>query len=646
MSRHRHVKGYINEYDDEDLSHDEESEEEYDNFSDDEIEHIVGGKQYLDDQLQDFYDQVDEGAYYQVLEVLGENCTELEVCKALVETDMKPAEAVEWILKKREEEAAKNKKKEQKKKEQEKAQNKAKNQQQQSKGGNNQSKQSQKKPNNNGNNKKPRAAEEEKKQSKGNQGQAKQRQQQEAAALSQMRYNPQELNADYPDVSLPDKVDSSLHDSMLNLVVFGHVDAGKSTLMGHLLFKLGNVDQRTMHKFEKSAKEIGKGSFAYAWVLDEDEEERKRGVTIDVAQKFFQTKSKSVCILDAPGHRDFIPNMISGAAQADVGILVIDSSSSGFETGFRQGGQTREHSILARSLGVTQLIVAINKLDTVDWSEERYNQIKSKIIDFERAIGFKEENIRCTPLSGLDGINMTEPATVPALTSWYSGPCLLDMIDTFKPAKRAYTKPFRLSVTDLYKSSSHGVLQGPCAAGKVEGGCITVNQKVTLVPYMVPCKVKAILKSGAKVDYALSGDSVDIFLTLNENVHDISLMKKGCVLSSSDHVIKIIKKFKCRIMTFELDIPIMKGENCVLHTNSNQVACKITKILHTINKITSEIDRKNPKCLGNNQTALIEVECLEPICLELYKNYPSLGRITLRSRAQTLAAGVVSELML
>uniref|UniRef100_A0A671DXA2 HBS1-like protein n=1 Tax=Rhinolophus ferrumequinum TaxID=59479 RepID=A0A671DXA2_RHIFE len=215
---------------------------------------------------------------------------------------------------------------------------------------------------------------------------------------------------------------------LLNLVVIGHVDAGKSTLMGHMLYLLGNVNKRTMHKYEQESKKAGKASFAYAWVLDETGEERERGVTMDVGMTKFETTTKVITLMDAPGHKDFIPNMITGAAQADVAVLVVDASRGEFEAGFETGGQTREHGLLVRSLGVTQLAVAVNKMDQVNWQQERFQDITGKLGHFLKQAGFKESDVAFIPTSGLSGENLITRSQSSELTKWYKGLCLLEQI--------------------------------------------------------------------------------------------------------------------------------------------------------------------------------------------------------------------------
>lgn len=214
----------------------------------------------------------------------------------------------------------------------------------------------------------------------------------------------------------------------LNVVIVGHVDAGKSTLMGHLLCDLNYVSQRTLQKFEHESKKIGKQSFMYAWVLDETDEERSRGITMDVGNSHFETEHKMVTILDAPGHRDFIPNMITGATQADVAILVVDATTGEFESGFESGGQTREHALLVKALGIKQLCVAVNKLDTSNWSKERFDQIVDKLKTFLKQAGYKAAHVTYVPCSGLTGENLVKPITDENLKAWYNGPTIVQII--------------------------------------------------------------------------------------------------------------------------------------------------------------------------------------------------------------------------
>ncbi|XP_017304218.1 HBS1-like protein isoform X3 [Diaphorina citri] len=337
----------------------------------------------------------------------------------------------------------------------------------------------------------------------------------------------------------------------LHLVVIGHVDAGKSTLMGHLLYLMGRVSAREIHKHETESKKLGKQSFMYAWILDETGEERNRGITMDVGQSQFETKTKYITLLDAPGHKDFIPNMITGATQADVALLVVDATRGEFETGFESGGQTREHALLVRSLGVNQLGVVINKLDTVSWSQDRFQEIVTKLGAFLKQAGFRDSDIEYVPCSGLTGENLTTPSQVPALTSWYSGPCLLDVIDNFKTPSRPLTKPLRMSVSDIYKSTGSGY----CIAGRVETGVILAGEKVMVQPQNEVTTVKAVYVDEMSVSAAYAGDNVSVTL-LNYDQQNVSV---GFLLSELSHPCPVSSKFEARIVVFNITTPITIG---------------------------------------------------------------------------------------
>uniref|UniRef100_A0A4X1VHL0 HBS1-like protein n=1 Tax=Sus scrofa TaxID=9823 RepID=A0A4X1VHL0_PIG len=388
---------------------------------------------------------------------------------------------------------------------------------------------------------------------------------------------------------------------LLNLVVIGHVDAGKSTLMGHLLYLLGNVNKRTMHKYEQESKKAGKASFAYAWVLDETGEERERGVTMDVGMTKFETTTKVITLMDAPGHKDFIPNMITGAAQADVAVLVVDASRGEFEAGFETGGQTREHGLLVRSLGVTQLAVAVNKMDQVNWQQERFQEITGKLGHFLKQAGFKESDVAFIPTSGLSGENLITRSKSSELTKWYKGLCLLEQIDSFKPPQRSVDKPFRLCVSDVFKG-------------------ITLHDE--------------------PVDWAAAGDHVSLTLV----GMDIIKINVGCIFCGPKEPIKACTRFRARILIFNIEIPITKGFPVLLHYQTVSEPAVIKRLISVLNKSTGEVTKKKPKLLTKGQNALVELQTQRPVALELYKDFKELGRFMLRYSGSTIAAGVVTEI--
>ncbi|KAL0476653.1 cytoplasmic exosome coupling protein Ski7, partial [Acrasis kona] len=380
--------------------------------------------------------------------------------------------------------------------------------------------------------------------------------------------------------------------SRINVVIIGHVDAGKSTLMGHLLYQSGAIDDKLIHKYKKESQQIGKSSFHYAWVMDQNEEERQRGITMDVGVKHFDTTNKHVTILDAPGHRDFIPKMITGAVQADMAILVIGSCTGEFESGFKEGGQTREHLILVRSLGVSNILVAINKMDQVEWSQERFQDIRTQLNQFMKQIGLlneKNANVHYVPVSGLQGINLRSRNGPP---EWYQGPCLCDVIDEFQVDRddSELTKPIRMSISDVYKSMSTGMT----VSGKVEAGTLSVGQPVHVAPIKATCNVKSITRNGNnQVQVAYNGDNIEVGLTSSAFELESTLMS-GQILCDIDRPIPCTNRFLGRIITFDLDIPITNGSSVQLHMQHMDVPAVVSKMVCTMNR-QLEVIKKKPR---------------------------------------------------
>ncbi|XP_070556539.1 uncharacterized protein [Ptychodera flava] len=424
---------------------------------------------------------------------------------------------------------------------------------------------------------------------------------------------------------------------LINLVVIGHVDAGKSTLMGHLLFLLGNVNKRTMHKYEQESKKAGKASFAYAWVLDETGEERERGITMDVGLTNFETTKKIVTLLDAPGHKDFIPNMITGAAQADVAILVVDASRGEFEAGFDSGGQTREHAMLVRSLGVTQLVVAVNKLDNVDWSQERYSEIVAKLGHFLKQAGFKDSEVAYIPCSGLTGENLVEHPKEARLKMWYNKHTLVEQIDKFKPPKRPIDKPFRLCVSDVFK----GMGSGFSVSGKIVSGNIQAGDRILVKPAGEQGNIKTVLVQDEDTKWACAGDHVTLTVTGIDQMR----VNVGSMLCSPSEPIKATTKVNARVIIFNIDVPITRGYPVVFHYQTLSEPATIKKLISLLNKSTGEVIKKKPRCLVKQSNATICIETARPVCVELYKDYKDLGRFMLRSGGSTIAAGVITEIL-
>mmetsp|Transcript_437 Transcript_437/g.608 ORF Transcript_437/g.608 Transcript_437/m.608 type:complete len:734 (-) Transcript_437:86-2287(-) len=453
--------------------------------------------------------------------------------------------------------------------------------------------------------------------------------------------------------------------SRLSMVVLGHVDAGKSTLMGQLLVQLGVVQKRIVTKYQKQATEIGKSSFALAWIMDEDESERERGVTIDIATKHISTQNHDITILDAPGHADYVPAMITGAASADVGILVIAASPGEFESGFDYStssggikghvGQTREHIILSRGLGVSQLIVAVNKLDAAEpcWSQHRFDEIKGRLRPFLKSNGFDMKRVQFVPISGLSGVNVKVPpnnqdgnSTGPA--SWYKGQTLVNAIDKFEPSKRNIEKPFRLVVSDVYSEGKFVV-----AKGKVVQGLISMGDKIAVLPfgdeatvirieYGIPPSMSNNKLDGERLSTGMAGDAVEMYL----NGIDIARINVGNIISDFDSNLrpKLKKKLKARILVMDrLTVPIIQGSQVLLHMHSLDVPAVITKIISKSNKKDGGLIDK-PRVLTGGSNATVEIKLNEKICLEQYNECRALGRFALRRGGDTVAVGIVESL--
>ncbi|XP_025162530.1 HBS1-like protein [Harpegnathos saltator] len=421
----------------------------------------------------------------------------------------------------------------------------------------------------------------------------------------------------------------------LHLVVVGHVDAGKSTLLGRLLCDLGQVPSRLIHKYQQESKKIGKQSFAYAWVLDETGEERERGITMDIGHSKFETDTKSITLLDAPGHKDFIPNMITGATQADVALLVVDATRGEFETGFDSGGQTREHALLLRSLGVSQLAVVVNKMDTVNWSKDRFNEIVDKMSVFLKQAGFKD-TVTFVPCSGLSGENIvTKPKE--QLSSWYIGPTLVSVIDNFKCPERPVNKPFRFSVNDIFKGTGSGF----CVSGHIETGMVSLGDKVLILPRNEVAIVKGLQSDEVSTTNAFAGDHVALTLAGIEQ-QNVSI---GDIICNPQNPVPVTTCFQAHVVVFAIAKPITKGLPVVMHQQSLVQPAVITKLIAQLHRSNGDVIKKKPRCLPKNSSAIIEVAMQNPVCMELYKDIKQLGRVMLRLEGTTIAAGLITKIL-
>jgi elongation factor 1-alpha len=419
----------------------------------------------------------------------------------------------------------------------------------------------------------------------------------------------------------------------VNLVVIGHVDSGKSTTTGHLIYKCGGIDKRTIEKFEKESKDAGKGSFKYAWVLDKLKAERERGITIDIALWKFETKKYYFTIIDAPGHRDFIKNMITGTSQADVAILMIASGEGEFEAGIGANGQTREHALLAFTLGVKQMMVTINKMDdkSVNYSEKRYTEIKDEVTKFLANVGYKTDTIPFIPISGWNGDNMLERS--PNM-KWYKGPIMIEALDNIIPPKRPSDKPLRLPLQDVYKIAGIGTVP----VGRVETGVIKAGMVVTFAPVGLSSEVKSVEMHHEALESAEPGDNVG-FNVKNLSVKDI---QRGNVAGDSKNdPPKGTVSFEAQVIVINHPGQIAEGYTPVLDCHTAHIACKFHKLNSKINKRTGQKTEDNPKFIKSGDGAMVTLIPQKPMVVESFSEYPPLGRFAVRDMRQTVAVGVI-----
>ena len=405
-----------------------------------------------------------------------------------------------------------------------------------------------------------------------------------------------------------------------SFVVVGHVDAGKSTMMGRLLLDLKVVDQRTVDKLRQEAERIGKSSFALAWVLDQRAEERVRGVTIDIATNRFETDNTAFTILDAPGHRDFIPNMIAGASQADFAILVIDAATGAFESGLK--GQTREHSLLIRSMGVSRIIVAVNKLDTINWSKERFDEIKHQVSGFLSGTGFQLKNIAFVPVSGLNGDNLVRKSTNPA-AAWYTGPTLVEELENSEPNARALSKPLRLTIADVFRTQQSQVT----ISGRVDAGSLQMGDPILVQPSGERAYVKSLLVDEEPADWAVAGHSVVIHLTNIDPMH----VKVGDIICDPAKPIQCVDSFRMKALAFDFLLPSPLD----VHRGRLHAPGKIESLDALLDKVTGAVTKKKPRIVKPGSVARITVKLDTKAPLEAGM------RIILRSGGETVAAGLL-----
>lgn len=454
----------------------------------------------------------------------------------------------------------------------------------------------------------------------------------------------QEMSINKGDVDLENVEDFEESEELenkrhLNVVFIGHVDAGKSTIGGQILFLSKMVDERTIQKYEREAKEKHRESWYMAYIMDTNEEERAKGKTVEVGRAHFETEKSRFTILDAPGHKNYVPNMISGASQADVGVLVISARKGEFETGFERGGQTREHAMLAKTLGVCKLLVVVNKMDepSVQWSKERFDEIEKKTVPFFKGCGYNvKKDVQFLPVSGLYGINMRE--RVPkSMCPWWDGPCLFEALDAVELPPRDPKGPFRLPIMDKFKD------MGTVVMGKVESGTVRVGDSLIVMPNRAQVKVVAVYRDSGEIRLARPGENIRIKLAGVEE-EDIST---GFVLSSISRPIPAVVEFDAQLQILELldhKAIFTPGYKAVLHIHSIVEECEIMELLHQIDQKTKKPIKKKVLFVKSGSVVVCRVQVNASICVEKFSDVPQLGRFTLRDEGRTVAIGKIVNL--
>ncbi|CAK93447.1 unnamed protein product (macronuclear) [Paramecium tetraurelia] len=419
----------------------------------------------------------------------------------------------------------------------------------------------------------------------------------------------------------------------INLVVIGHVDSGKSTTIGNLIYKLGGIDEKTINKYEEEANKIGKGSFKYAWVLDNLKDERERGITIDISTQKFETNNYNYRVIDAPGHRDFLKNMITGTSQADVALLMISSAAGEFEAGMSQNGQTKEHILLAYTLGIRQIVCAINKMDekSVNYSKERYDGIVEQIKTYLEKVGYNPKNTMFIPISGWEGDNMLKRS--PNLL-WYHGPTVFEALDTITPPKKHADKPLRFPLENVYKIGGIGTVP----IGTLQTGVLKTGMMIQFAPSGIIAEAKSIEAFHEELQVAFPGDYVGF------NVKNVACkdLKRGYVASDQQNdPAKECISFIASVIILNHPGQISNGYCPVVDCHTARIACTFDEIIAKFDRRDGKIIEVPPKYIRSGDGAIIKLIPTKPLCVEAFSEYPPLGRFVVRDMKQTVAVGVI-----
>merc|ERR1712183_991586 len=423
----------------------------------------------------------------------------------------------------------------------------------------------------------------------------------------------------------------------VNVVFIGHVDAGKSTIGGQIMYLTNMADKRTLEKYEKEAKEKNRETWYLSWCMDTNSEEREKGKTVEVGRAYFETEKKHFTILDAPGHKSFVPNMIGGASQADLAVLVISARKGEFETGFERGGQTREHAMLVKTAGVKHLVILINKMDdpTVKWDIKRYDYCKDQLTPYLKRVGFNPaKDIQFMPCSGLTGSGLMEP--VGAEAPWYTGLPFIPYIDSLPTLKRHVAGPFMMPIVDKYSE------MGTVVIGKVESGGCKIGDVLLLMPNKVEVKVDQLWSDDIEVTGVTSGENIKAKVKGIEE----SDVTPGFVLCCPTNPIKTGRVFDAQIVMLDLKSIICAGYSCILHLQAMAEEVTIKALICLVDKKTGEKSKTRPRFIKQDQIAIARFVSNHPICMETFKDHPQLGRFTLRDEGTTIAIGKILKVVL
>ncbi|MBE0515779.1 MAG: translation elongation factor EF-1 subunit alpha [Methanophagales archaeon] len=412
----------------------------------------------------------------------------------------------------------------------------------------------------------------------------------------------------------------------MNMAMIGHIDHGKSTLLGRLLMDTGTIDPHVIDEYRKKAEAIGKGSFEFAWVLDTLKDERERGITIDVSHQRFDTNKYYYTIVDCPGHRDFVKNMITGTSQADAAVLVVDAKDGIM-------AQTREHVFLARTLGVAQLVVAVNKMDRVEYDQKRYEEVKKELLDLMKVVGYREENLVFVPVSAFAGENITKPSEK---MKWFDGPPFLAALDLMKVPEKPIELPLRIPVQDVYSITGAGTVP----VGRVETGKLKKGDKVIFNPPGKQGEVKSIEMHHEEIPEAIPGDNI------GWNVRGVGRtdIRRGDVCGHVDNPPTVADEFTAQLIVLQHPTAITVGYTPVFHCHTAQVACTIIEIAKKLDPRTGATIEENPDFIKTGDAAVVKVKPTRPLVIERVKEIPHLGRFAVRDMGQTVAAGMVIDI--